>query len=183
MVLITLAAISVNLKNITSVRTRHPFRWGKRRIHQIPFVVNNNRADVKTTVAILRDQRPPITPPLFQINKTKNNETQKFQLSKCKYKIALASTHPIQENSLRKCPYQSPKKICIVSRERLVFLSTGTSRTLDSQTPGSRTAVHVLMGEKKCMERRNLTESTIVRRSIDLPVLFESCRGSVHTRP
>ncbi|GFX88059.1 putative DD41D transposase [Trichonephila clavipes] len=42
------------------VRTRHPFRWGKRRIHQIPFVVNNNRADVKTTVAILRDRRPPI---------------------------------------------------------------------------------------------------------------------------
>ncbi|GFS76760.1 hypothetical protein TNCV_2263501 [Trichonephila clavipes] len=68
-------------------------------------------------------------------------------------------------------------------RERLVFLSTGTSRTLDSQTPGSRTAVHVLMGEKKCLERRNLTESTIVRRSIDLPVLFESCRGSAHTRP
>ncbi|GFT55174.1 hypothetical protein TNCV_990441, partial [Trichonephila clavipes] len=31
----------------------------KRRIHQIPFVVNN-RADVKTTVAILRDRRPPI---------------------------------------------------------------------------------------------------------------------------
>ncbi|GFV23760.1 hypothetical protein TNCV_959541 [Trichonephila clavipes] len=43
------------------VRTRHPFRWGKRHIHQIPFVVNNNRADVKTTVAILRDRRPPIS--------------------------------------------------------------------------------------------------------------------------
>ncbi|GFT83201.1 hypothetical protein TNCV_3736621 [Trichonephila clavipes] len=25
----------------------------------------------------------------------------------------------------------------------------GTARTLDSQTPGSRTAVHVLMGEKR----------------------------------
>ncbi|GFU20132.1 hypothetical protein TNCV_2557251 [Trichonephila clavipes] len=36
------------------VGTRHPFRWGKkRRIHQIPSVVNNNRADVKITVAIL----------------------------------------------------------------------------------------------------------------------------------
>ncbi|GFX57528.1 retrovirus-related Pol polyprotein from transposon TNT 1-94 [Trichonephila clavipes] len=35
------------------------------------------------------------------------------------------------------------------SSKRLVFLSTGTSRTLDSQTPGSRTAVHVLMGEKE----------------------------------
>ncbi|GFT20767.1 hypothetical protein TNCV_941261 [Trichonephila clavipes] len=60
-----------------------------------------------------------------------------------------------------------------------------SSRTLDSQTPGSRTAVHVLMGEKrkKCLERRNLTESTIVRRSIDLPVLFESCKGSARTRP
>ncbi|GFX94723.1 hypothetical protein TNCV_4800001 [Trichonephila clavipes] len=45
---------------LSGVRTRHPFRWGKRRIHQIPFVVNNNRADVKTTVAILRDRRPPI---------------------------------------------------------------------------------------------------------------------------
>ncbi|GFV36769.1 hypothetical protein TNCV_2650121 [Trichonephila clavipes] len=80
---------------------------------------------------------------------------------------------------------KSKKKICIVSRERLVFLSTGTSRTLDSQTPSSRTAVHVLMGEKrkKCLERRNLTESTIVRRSIDLPVLFESCRVTAHTRP
>ncbi|GFX64979.1 uncharacterized protein TNCV_451171 [Trichonephila clavipes] len=33
--------------------------------------------------------------------------------------------------------------------KRLVFLSTGTSRTPDSQTPGSRTAVHVLMGEKE----------------------------------
>ncbi|GFV12169.1 hypothetical protein TNCV_1536661 [Trichonephila clavipes] len=31
----------------------------------------------------------------------------------------------------------------------------------DSQTPGSRTAVHVLMGEKekKCLERRNLVET------------------------
>ncbi|GFY01769.1 hypothetical protein TNCV_1467611 [Trichonephila clavipes] len=46
---------------LPGVRTRHPFRWGKRRIHQIPFVVNNNRADVKTTVAILRDRRPPIS--------------------------------------------------------------------------------------------------------------------------
>ncbi|GFW91295.1 hypothetical protein TNCV_737101 [Trichonephila clavipes] len=46
---------------ITCVRTRQTFRWGKRRIRQIPFVVNNNRADVKTTVAILRDRRPPIT--------------------------------------------------------------------------------------------------------------------------
>ncbi|GFU28032.1 hypothetical protein TNCV_3153561 [Trichonephila clavipes] len=45
---------------VGGVRTRHPFRWGKRSIHQIPFVVNNNRADVKTTVAILRDRRPPI---------------------------------------------------------------------------------------------------------------------------
>ncbi|GFV29938.1 hypothetical protein TNCV_2272681, partial [Trichonephila clavipes] len=63
------------------------------------------------------------------------------------------------------------------SRERLVFLSTGTSRTLDSQTPGSRTAVHVLMGEKKCLERRNLTESTIVRRSIDIPPLNCAARG------
>ncbi|GFX78948.1 hypothetical protein TNCV_3912371 [Trichonephila clavipes] len=110
------------------VGTRHPFRWGKkRRIHHIPSVVNNNRADVKITVATL----------------------------------------------------------LTVSRERLVFLSTGTSRTPDSQTPGSRTAVYVLMGEKrkKCLERRNLTESTIVRRSIGLPVLFESCRGSAHTRP
>ncbi|GFW94190.1 hypothetical protein TNCV_1979301 [Trichonephila clavipes] len=55
----------------------------------------------------------------------------------------------------------------------------------NSQTPGSRSAVHVLMGEKRknCLERRNLTESTIVRRSIGLPVLFESCRGSAHTRP
>ncbi|GFV11978.1 hypothetical protein TNCV_3415221 [Trichonephila clavipes] len=42
--------------------------------------------------------------------------------------------------------------------------STGTSQTLDSQTPGSRTAVHALMGEKEKMSgRRNLTESTIVR--------------------
>ncbi|GFX65616.1 hypothetical protein TNCV_4093111 [Trichonephila clavipes] len=46
---------------ITYVRTRQTFRWGKRRIRQIPFVVNNNRADVKTTVEILRDRRPPIT--------------------------------------------------------------------------------------------------------------------------
>ncbi|GFW34782.1 hypothetical protein TNCV_954101, partial [Trichonephila clavipes] len=52
------------------VRTRHPFRWGTRRIHQIPFVVNNNRADVKTTVAILRDRRPPIN--------SQNLETKEF---------------------------------------------------------------------------------------------------------
>ncbi|GFW91854.1 hypothetical protein TNCV_4080141 [Trichonephila clavipes] len=75
--------------------------------------------------------------------------------------------------------------IKVQSLNRLFFHSTGTSRTPDSQTPGSRTAVHVLMGEKrkKCLERRNLTESTIVRRSIGLPVLFESCGGSAHTRP
>ncbi|GFU96280.1 hypothetical protein TNCV_88571 [Trichonephila clavipes] len=42
------------------VGTRHPFRWGKRRTQQIPFVVNNNRADIKITVAIPRDRRPPI---------------------------------------------------------------------------------------------------------------------------
>ncbi|GFV96778.1 hypothetical protein TNCV_3388711 [Trichonephila clavipes] len=62
------------------VGTRHPFRWGKRRTHQIPFVVNNNRADIKITVAIPRDRRPPITPPLFQINKTRMNEKQKFHV-------------------------------------------------------------------------------------------------------
>ncbi|GFV35964.1 hypothetical protein TNCV_2867221 [Trichonephila clavipes] len=43
------------------VGTRHPFRWGKRRTQQIPFVVNNNRTDIKITVAIPRDRRPPIT--------------------------------------------------------------------------------------------------------------------------
>ncbi|GFX07430.1 DDE_3 domain-containing protein [Trichonephila clavipes] len=43
------------------VGTRHPFRWGKRRTQQISFVVNNNRADIKITVAIPRDRRPPIT--------------------------------------------------------------------------------------------------------------------------
>ncbi|GFW65167.1 hypothetical protein TNCV_394331 [Trichonephila clavipes] len=37
----------------------------------------------------------------------------------------------------------------LVGSKRLVFLSTGTSRTPDSQTLGSRTAVHVLMGEKE----------------------------------
>ncbi|GFX31977.1 hypothetical protein TNCV_3408911 [Trichonephila clavipes] len=72
------------------------------------------------------------------------------------------SNHHIGTSNTRKiqCPYQSPKK--------------------NSRTPGSRTAVHVLMVEKKnCLERRNLAESTTVR----IPVLFESCRGSVHTRP
>ncbi|GFV03674.1 hypothetical protein TNCV_1876221 [Trichonephila clavipes] len=46
---------------LPGVGTRHPFRWGKRRTQQIPFVVNNNRADIKITVAIPRDRRPPIT--------------------------------------------------------------------------------------------------------------------------
>ncbi|GFV88046.1 uncharacterized protein TNCV_3241961 [Trichonephila clavipes] len=46
--------------SIRGVGTRHPFRWGKRRTQQIPFVVNNNRADIKITVAIPRDRRPPI---------------------------------------------------------------------------------------------------------------------------
>ncbi|GFS75752.1 hypothetical protein TNCV_3424751 [Trichonephila clavipes] len=40
--------------------TRHPFRWGKRRTQKIPFLVNNNRADIKITVAIPGDRRPPI---------------------------------------------------------------------------------------------------------------------------
>ncbi|GFT65863.1 hypothetical protein TNCV_64771 [Trichonephila clavipes] len=66
----------------------------------------------------------------------------------------------------------------------LFFHSTGTSRTPDSQTPGSRTAVHVLTEKKrkKCLERRNLTGSTTVIRCCGTPVLFESCRGSAHTR-
>ncbi|GFX36070.1 hypothetical protein TNCV_4215921 [Trichonephila clavipes] len=42
------------------VGIRHPFRWGKRRTQEIPFLVNNNRADIKITVAIPRDRRPPI---------------------------------------------------------------------------------------------------------------------------
>ncbi|GFV33244.1 hypothetical protein TNCV_3948981 [Trichonephila clavipes] len=46
---------------LPGVGTRHPFRWGKRRTQQIPFVVNNNRADIKITVAIPRDRRPPIS--------------------------------------------------------------------------------------------------------------------------
>ncbi|GFT76092.1 DUF1758 domain-containing protein [Trichonephila clavipes] len=41
--------------------TRHPFRWGKRRTQEIPFLVNNNRADIKITVAIPGDRRPPIS--------------------------------------------------------------------------------------------------------------------------
>ncbi|GFV89733.1 hypothetical protein TNCV_827251 [Trichonephila clavipes] len=46
---------------LPGVGTRHPFRWGKRRTQQIPFVVNNNRADIKITVTIPRDRRPPIS--------------------------------------------------------------------------------------------------------------------------
>ncbi|GFV61718.1 hypothetical protein TNCV_188761 [Trichonephila clavipes] len=46
---------------LPGVGTRHPFRWGKRRTQEIPFLVNNNRADIKITVAIPRDRRPPIT--------------------------------------------------------------------------------------------------------------------------
>ncbi|GFS99548.1 hypothetical protein TNCV_2802771, partial [Trichonephila clavipes] len=38
-----------------------PFRWGKRRTQEIPFLVNNNRADIKITVAIPGDRRPPIS--------------------------------------------------------------------------------------------------------------------------
>ncbi|GFT18874.1 hypothetical protein TNCV_1672101 [Trichonephila clavipes] len=46
-----------------------------------------------------------------------------------------------------------------------------TSRTVDSQTPGSRTAAHPRPDgreKKKCLERRNLTppKSTTVRRSL-----------------
>ncbi|GFU77695.1 hypothetical protein TNCV_1151011 [Trichonephila clavipes] len=37
----------------------------------------------------------------------------------------------------------------LVGSKRLIFFSTGTSRTPESQTPGSRTVVHVLMGEKE----------------------------------
>ncbi|GFW14516.1 uncharacterized protein TNCV_2358401 [Trichonephila clavipes] len=42
------------------VGTRHPFRWGKRRTQEIPFLVNNNRADIKITVAIPGDRRPKV---------------------------------------------------------------------------------------------------------------------------
>ncbi|GFT33496.1 hypothetical protein TNCV_4381101 [Trichonephila clavipes] len=71
------------------------------------------------------------------------------------------------------------------SSNRLVFHSTGTSRTPDSQTPGSRTAVHILMGEKrkKCLERRNLAEKHDSSLFLWNPVLFESCRGSAYPRP
>ncbi|GFT72475.1 hypothetical protein TNCV_973501 [Trichonephila clavipes] len=54
---------------------------------------------------------------------------------------------------------------------RLFFHLTGTSRT-----PDSRTAVHVLMEEKRgkiCLERRNLTESTTVIRCCGTPVLIQ----------
>ncbi|GFX91038.1 hypothetical protein TNCV_5106681 [Trichonephila clavipes] len=73
----------------------------------------------------------------------------------------------------------------VQSSNRLVFHSTGTSRTPDSQTPGSRTAVHVLMGEKrkKCLERRNLAEKHDSSLFLWNPVLFEFCSGSAHTRP
>ncbi|GFW33937.1 hypothetical protein TNCV_3590221 [Trichonephila clavipes] len=57
---------------------------------------------------------------------------------------------------------QKKFEISVQGSNRLVFHSTGPSRTPDSQTPGSRTAVHVLMGEKrkkKCPERRNLAET------------------------
>ncbi|GFU81640.1 DUF5641 domain-containing protein [Trichonephila clavipes] len=70
----------VDIKTGKGVGTRHPFRWGKRRTQEIPFLVNNNRADIKITVAIPGDRRPPITPPLFQINKTRMNEIQKSQI-------------------------------------------------------------------------------------------------------
>ncbi|GFY00073.1 hypothetical protein TNCV_1341711 [Trichonephila clavipes] len=72
--------VGVREKTSESVGTRLPFRWGKRRTQQIPFVVNNNRADIKITVAIPRDRRPPITPPLFQINKTRMNENKNFRV-------------------------------------------------------------------------------------------------------
>ncbi|GFV88044.1 hypothetical protein TNCV_3241941 [Trichonephila clavipes] len=56
------------------VGTRHPFRWGKRRTQQIPFVVNNNRADIKITVAIPRDRRPPITVGVKYLEKRENQK-------------------------------------------------------------------------------------------------------------
>ncbi|GFU41139.1 RNA-directed DNA polymerase from mobile element jockey [Trichonephila clavipes] len=79
------------------VGTRHPFRWGKETHSPNSICCKQQQGRCKNYSCNLRDRRPPITPPLFQINKTKNNETQKFQLSKCKYKIALASAHPTQE--------------------------------------------------------------------------------------
>ncbi|GFV25984.1 hypothetical protein TNCV_2693501 [Trichonephila clavipes] len=74
------------------------------------------------------------------------------------------------------------KKNCIVSRERLVFLSTGTSRTLDSQTPGSRTAVHVLMGEKK---KKNVWSVVISLKALQFVVLvvFRCCLNPVGVLP
>ncbi|GFY16399.1 hypothetical protein TNCV_2350421 [Trichonephila clavipes] len=74
------------------------------------------------------------------------------------------------------------QKNCIVSRERLVFLSTGTSRTLDSQTPGSRTAVHVLMGEKK---KKNVWSVVISLKALQFVVLevFRCCLNPVGVLP
>ncbi|GFT52360.1 retrovirus-related Pol polyprotein from transposon 297 [Trichonephila clavipes] len=76
------------------VRTRHPFRWGKRRIHQIAFVVNNNREDVKTTVAILRDRLPPIS----SFNSTISIDNQDFPV-----KINVVPTHSINFDIIIGC--------------------------------------------------------------------------------
>ncbi|GFT98717.1 hypothetical protein TNCV_3791711 [Trichonephila clavipes] len=128
------------------VGTHHPFRWGKETHSPNSICCKQQQGRCKNYSCNLRDRRPPITPPLFQINKTKKNETQKFQLSKCKYKIALASAHPTQEKFIDENVHIKVQK---KNSNRLFFHSTGTSRTPDSQTPGSRTAVHVLMEEKR----------------------------------
>ncbi|GFX38902.1 hypothetical protein TNCV_4753781 [Trichonephila clavipes] len=82
-------------------------------------------------------------------------------------------------------------EISVQGSNRLVFHSTGTSRTPDSHTPGSRTAVHVLMGEKrkKCPERRNLAETAQKFMSCGtrcclnpagaLPILVHDARSSI----
>ncbi|GFU83925.1 hypothetical protein TNCV_3852471 [Trichonephila clavipes] len=94
---------------LPGVGTRHPFRWGKRRTQHIPFVVNNNRADIKITVAIPRDRRPPITPPLFQINKTRMNEKQKFQIQLSPHQKKCWASDP-EEKKFRKIKLSPHRK-------------------------------------------------------------------------
>ncbi|GFU53898.1 hypothetical protein TNCV_3056181 [Trichonephila clavipes] len=63
---------------------------------------------------------------------------------------------------------------------RLFFHSTGTSRTPDSQTPGSRTAAHVLMEKKK-----NVWSVVISLKALQFVVIlvFRCCLNPVGVLP
>ncbi|GFX91287.1 transposable element Tc1 transposase [Trichonephila clavipes] len=122
-------------------------------------VVNNNRADVKITVVTLGTGDLPSLLPSFRLTKLKIMKHKNFSEVNVNTKCTSNTRKFIEENVHIKV--QKNFEISVQRSNRLVFHSTGTSRTPDSQTPGSRTAVHILMGEKKekkkkCLERRNL---------------------------